>query len=57
MYEIEDTFDYVDEEGHKRMIITIINKSDGTKFDVMVRDTGLVYIMEKDWDDNDDIRR
>lgn len=45
-YEILSVDEYIDEEGHKRMIISVLNKSDDTQFDIMVRDTGLVYVME-----------
>lgn len=47
-YEVSSVDEYIDEEGHKRMIIRVLNWSDNTEFDIMVRDTGLVYVMEDD---------
>ena len=46
MYEIIDTDEYIDEEGYKRLIISVVNNNTKEQIDIMVKETGLVYIME-----------
>lgn len=47
-YEADLNDEYTDEEGHKRYVIYVTNESNGDSFYIMVRDTGLVYVMEDD---------
>ena len=48
-YKIFDIFDeYTDEENHQRIILIIERIKDNTLFCVMLRDTGLIYIMQDD---------
>lgn len=44
-YDAELEWAYTDEEGHNRYIVYVQNKSNGDSFYIMVRDTGLVYVM------------
>ena len=45
-YEAELEWAYTDEDGHNRYIVNVTNESNGDSFYIMVRDTGLVYVME-----------
>ena len=45
-YKIVDYYTYKDEEGHMRLIISVRNKQTKEDFDIMVKDTGLIYVME-----------